>query len=67
VQAIHTHYQQPYSEVQGLQSFRGYKVQNAGCCKVILHPKWGASMYPASLFAKAPVEVLADVLREHER
>lgn len=45
-----------YGEVEGLVALLGYKTQNAGCCKIILHPKWGSSVYPASIFAKAPVE-----------
>ncbi|PSC75053.1 Methylmalonic aciduria and homocystinuria type D mitochondrial [Micractinium conductrix] len=44
-----------YGEVEALVTLLGYKTQNAGCCKIILHPCWGSSVYPASLFAKAPV------------
>jgi hypothetical protein len=32
--------------------------------QVILHPKWGSSVYPASLFAKAPLEVLTAAIDE---
>ena len=28
------------------------------CMQVILHPKWGGNVYPASLFAKAPADKL---------
>lgn len=93
---IHTQYQQPYSEIDGLIVLRRYKVQNAGCCKVcsvrfrvscdlyagmthmhaiaccrdsrtatlqvVLHPKWGSSVYPASLFAKAPLIALQQAI-----
>ena len=34
----------------------GYKTANAGCCSVLLHPRWGSSVYPASFFAKAPLD-----------
>jgi hypothetical protein len=26
--------------------------------QIILHPKWGSSVYPASMFAKAPLEAV---------
>jgi hypothetical protein len=45
-----------YGEVEGLVSLLGYRIQNAGCCKIVLHPNWGSSVYPASLFAKAPLD-----------
>ncbi|KAI3429551.1 hypothetical protein D9Q98_005639 [Chlorella vulgaris] len=44
-----------YGEVEALVTLLGYRIQNAGCCKIILHPKWGSSVYPASIFAKAPL------------
>ncbi|RYG46472.1 hypothetical protein EON67_09515 [archaeon] len=45
-----------------MQSLLRYRCDMAGCCKVVLHPKWGASMYPATLFAIAPLPVLLDAL-----
>jgi Methylmalonic aciduria and homocystinuria type D protein len=30
--------------------------------QVVLHPHWGTSVYPASLFAKAPLHVLSEVV-----
>lgn len=47
-----------YSEVGGLVSLLGYAFQNAGCCKVLLHPRWGSSVYPASMFTKAPLRAI---------
>jgi hypothetical protein len=40
------------------------RVQNAGCCKIILHPRWGAAVYPATLFTAAPGEVVVAALRD---
>ncbi|KAK3263999.1 hypothetical protein CYMTET_27235 [Cymbomonas tetramitiformis] len=53
-----------YGEVDALQTLLGYKTQNAGCCKVILHPKWGSSVYPSSMFAKAPLEELQAAIKQ---
>jgi hypothetical protein len=47
-----------YSEVDGAQQLLGYGVHNAGCCKILLHPKWGSSVYPASIFTTAPRDVM---------
>jgi Methylmalonic aciduria and homocystinuria type D protein len=55
-------YNQPYSEVDGLMVFQKYQVQNAGSCRVILHPSWGSSVYPATLFAKAPARTLQEAI-----
>lgn len=56
----------PYGEVEALGTLLGYSTANAGCCKVILHPKWGSSIYPSSLFTKAPVEDLLQAIKEVE-
>lgn len=45
-----------YGEVQAMVTLLGYKTANAGCCSVLLHPRWGSSVYPASFFAMAPVD-----------
>jgi hypothetical protein len=34
--------------------------------KIILHPKWGSSVYPASMFVKAPVEVVLAAIKAAE-
>lgn len=34
--------------------------------QIILHPKWGSAVYPATLFAKAPVEKLVEAIQEVE-
>lgn len=32
--------------------------------QIILHPKWGSSVYPASMFAKAPLEAVTAAIDE---
>ena len=51
-----------YSEVEGAQVLLRYPVMMAGPCKVILHPKWGSSVYPASLFTDAPADAIRGAL-----
>jgi len=43
-----------YSEVDGMEVMLQYKTMNCGCCKVLLHPVWGSSVYPATIFTSAP-------------
>ena len=56
-----------YSEVDGAQQLLGYSVHNAGCCKVLLHPSWGTAVYPASIFTKAPLEVVTAELEIYNK
>eukprot|EP00878_Enallax_costatus_P008273 GHUV01008649.1.p1 GENE.GHUV01008649.1~~GHUV01008649.1.p1 ORF type:complete len:175 (+),score=26.50 GHUV01008649.1:208-732(+) len=55
-----------YPEVEGLSVLLGFKTQNAGCCKIVLHPRWGSAVYPATLFTKAPLEQLIAAIKEAE-
>ncbi|KAG1659103.1 hypothetical protein FOA52_013749 [Chlamydomonas sp. UWO 241] len=55
---IHQDSQIVYNEVEALSILKGYSTANAGCCKILLHPKWGSSVYPASLFTCAPLPAL---------
>lgn len=64
---MHKETQTPYSEVEGLSVLLGYKTANAGCCKVVLHPKWGTSVYPATLFARAPAEAVKEAIEGAEQ
>ncbi len=50
----------------GFEHLLRYKTQNAGCCKILLHPRWGSSCYPATIFTTAPRAVLAEVMRRQE-
>ncbi|KAJ0407677.1 hypothetical protein ATCC90586_001859 [Pythium insidiosum] len=45
-----------YSEVDGVELLLRYRCLSAGMCKILLHPVWGAAVYPASLFTDAPFE-----------
>jgi len=56
-----------YSEVAGLVSLLGYECQNAGCCKIVLHPQWRSAVYPASMFTKAPLDDLKQAINEAEK
>ncbi|KAE8900879.1 hypothetical protein PF005_g14262 [Phytophthora fragariae] len=51
-----------YSEVDGVELLLRYRCLSAGMCKILLHPAWGAAVYPASLFTTAPYEVVKEVL-----
>jgi Methylmalonic aciduria and homocystinuria type D protein len=59
---IHQTGNKVFSEVDSAQQLLGYSVMNAGCCKVLLHPQWGSAVYPATIFARAPEEVVATKL-----
>mmetsp|Transcript_18468 Transcript_18468/g.38730 ORF Transcript_18468/g.38730 Transcript_18468/m.38730 type:complete len:199 (-) Transcript_18468:279-875(-) len=51
-----------YSEVDGMECLLNYKAHNAGFCKVLTHPKWGSAVYPATIFAYAPAEVVKSLI-----
>lgn len=53
-----------YSEVDGFQLLRHFRVMNAGSCKVLVHPEWGTQLFPASMFSSAPPAEIARVLTE---
>jgi hypothetical protein len=57
----------PFDEVQSAQTLlseKGFSVMNAGCCKILLHPKWGSSVYPTSMFTNADSESAVQCLSE---
>ncbi|KAJ8602962.1 hypothetical protein CTAYLR_001563 [Chrysophaeum taylorii] len=51
-----------YDEVAGVQALLKYDVSQAGPCKILLHPKWGSAVYPATCFTTAPQDVVTAVL-----
>ena len=53
-----------YNEVDGFQHLLRYQTQNAGCCKILLHPRYGSSCYPATLFTVAPRELVLQIFQE---
>ena len=54
-----------YDEVTGMQLLLRFASQNAGCCKILLHPTWGSAVYPATLFTTAPFEQLRETLARY--
>ncbi|KAG0339913.1 hypothetical protein BG000_001077 [Podila horticola] len=55
-----------YPDVDGCQVLLKYDFQNAGCCKILLHPVWGSKIYPATFFTTAPADVLQTVVQQIE-
>ena len=43
-----------------------YKTNNAGGCKILLHPKWESAVYPASIFTTAPAEMVINIVQQDE-
>jgi phosphatidylinositol glycan class T len=56
-----------YGEVDGFQALLGYRTQNANCCKILLHPVWGAAVYPATLFTNAPAEAVIKIVSQQTK
>ena len=54
-----------YSEVDGMECCLQYKSYNAGFCKILLHPRWGSAVYPATLFTYAPRPLVLTLLEEY--
>lgn len=54
-----------YDEVASMQTLLKYEIYQAGPCKVLLHPKWGSAVYPASIFTTAPVDEVNAVLDKY--
>ncbi len=55
-----------YGEVDGFELLCSYKTNNAGGCKILLHPKWESAVYPASLFTTAPSEIVMDIIQHND-
>ncbi|KAF9923699.1 hypothetical protein FBU30_006230 [Linnemannia zychae] len=56
-----------YPDVEGCQLLLKYDFQNAGCCKILLHPIWGSKIYPATFFTTAPIDVLVKAIEQVEQ
>lgn len=52
-----------YPEVDGFETLLKYKVSSAAGCRVIVHPRWGTQVYPATAFTTANPDVVAAILR----
>ena len=55
-----------YSEVDGMELLLRYRSLNAGMCKILVHPSWGTSFYPASMFSKAPAHIIQQAIIDLE-
>lgn len=62
--ATHNH-NKVYSEVDGMEVLLGYSTYNAGFCKILTHPQWGSAVYPATIFAYAPLGLAKELLRNY--
>lgn len=62
----HLHmYAQVYSEVDSMECLLHYKSYNAGFCKILIHPKFGSAVYPATIFAHAPCDIVIALLQQY--
>ena len=52
-----------WSEVAAAHAFLKYDKVYDGPCPVIVHPRYGTSAYPASVFTNAPSDVFLEVLQ----
>jgi hypothetical protein len=50
--------------IHEVQLLLRYRTGSAGPCKILQHPVWHSFVYPATLFAVAPVPVLEEIFRE---
>lgn len=53
-----------YPEVDACETLLRYRTYNAGGCKVLSHPQWGTSVYPATMFARGPIEEVQAALMQ---
>lgn len=56
---------QVYSEVDSMECLLNYKAFNAGFCKILTHPKWGSSVYPATIFCHAPSHIIMKLVQDY--
>ncbi|TPX37198.1 hypothetical protein SmJEL517_g00819 [Synchytrium microbalum] len=51
-----------YPDVDGTVHLLNYASDQAGCCRILLHPNWGTRNYPATLFSTADLATLSEAL-----
>ncbi len=56
-----------YPEVESMEVLLGYKTNPCAGCKILYHPRWGAAVYPASIFTNATVDVVKGLIDEMEK
>lgn len=65
---LSSHSTTTYDEVSSFQSLLSYHVLNAGGCRVLTHPVWGESFYPATMFfvgGEKELFELLDILKDN--
>ncbi|KAI8054466.1 hypothetical protein BDF22DRAFT_679223 [Syncephalis plumigaleata] len=53
-----------FPDVVASELLLGYDALWTGCCKVLIHPRWDAKVYPASIFSNAPVDAIKEAMDE---
>ena len=56
-----------FGEVDAMQTLLKYRIQDAGGCKIILHPKRGSHVYPATFFTTSSLEELKASIEQVEQ
>jgi hypothetical protein len=56
-----------WPEIAGLEKTCRFATTNAGMCRVALHPRFGANMYPATMFTTAGAQLILEALSACER
>ena len=51
-----------YPEVDTMELLLRYRVDAAGACRVLLHPRWAGRVYPATLWSNAPLDALLEAM-----
>jgi len=52
-----------YPDVQGAHLLLRYDTVEAGCCRVLLHPRWRSKCYPGTVFTTADVNTVRRLLK----
>eukprot|EP01138_Halocafeteria_seosinensis_P016487 gb/GECG01016818.1/.p1 GENE.gb/GECG01016818.1/~~gb/GECG01016818.1/.p1 ORF type:complete len:217 (+),score=27.93 gb/GECG01016818.1/:1-651(+) len=63
-QPVHSSTNTVFAEIDGLQVALGYHITDIGNCKLLSHPHWGTSVYPASMFTTAPLQDIASCIEK---
>jgi hypothetical protein len=53
----------PYTDLEGIRlMFPSYPFENVGECEMMMHPRFGPCVYPATIFTTAPVPAIEQAL-----
>jgi hypothetical protein len=54
-----------YSDVDACEILLRYRIDTVGgTCRILSHPTWGTSVYPATIFTMAPLDIITNVINE---